>query len=172
MGVLQTWTRALRYPPHVHDLVAGGGLSAEGPWLPSRQDGLVHVTPRSVRFRAQFREYLHQTDLCSRVEAHVWNKAWVVHGAPVGSGEAAFRYLAPYIFRVALSHNRVLKLDEGQVTCQSKASATDQTRSATVPAQACMRRLLQHVLPARCITVRDDGFLSPGNRHVLTRVST
>jgi hypothetical protein len=172
VGVLHTWTRDLRYHPHVHDIVAGGGLSAEGTWLPSRQDFLVHVTPLSVLFRAQFRDDLHKTALCSRVDAHVWNKDWVVHCEPVGSGEEAFRYLAPYLFRVAISNNRVLKLEDGQVTFQDKESATDQTRSATVPAQEFIRRFLQHVLPARCINVRYDGFLSPGHRHVLTRVST
>ena len=49
-----------------------------------------------------------------------------MHCEPVGSGEAAFRYLAPYIFRVAISNNRVLKLEDGQVTFQYKESATDQ----------------------------------------------
>jgi len=171
VGVLHTWPRDLRYHPHVHYIVAGGGLSAEGAWLPARQDFLVHVTPLSVLFRAKFRAYLQQTDLFPLVDAHVWHKDWVVHCKPVGSGEAAFRYLAPYIFRVALSNNRVLTLDDGQVTFQYKDSATQQTRSATVPAQEFIRRFLQHVLPDRFIKVRYYGFLSPGNRHVLTRVS-
>jgi hypothetical protein len=172
VGVLHTWTRDLRYHPHVHYIVAGGGLSAEGTWLPARQDFLVHVTPLSILFRAKFRDYLQKTDLFPLVDAHVWHKDWVVYCEPVGSGEEAFRYLAPYIFRVAISNNRVLKLEDGQVTFQYKESATDQTRSATVPAQEFIRRFLQHVLPDRFIKVRYYGFLSPGNRHVLTTVST
>ena len=35
---------------------------------------------------------------------------------PVGSVEAAFRDLAPYIFRVAISNNRSVKLEDGHVT--------------------------------------------------------
>jgi hypothetical protein len=73
---------------------------------------------------------------------------------------------------VAISHNRVLTLEDGHVTFQYKDSATKQTRSVTVPAQEFIRRFLQHVLPDRFIKVRYYGFLSPGNRHVLTRVST
>ena len=63
VGVLHTWTRDLRYHPHVHYIVAGGGLADEGRWLPSRQDFLVHVKPLSVLFRAKFRDQLHKTPL-------------------------------------------------------------------------------------------------------------
>ncbi len=170
VGVLQTWTRDRRYHPHVPYLVAGGGLSAEGTWRPARQDFLVHVTPLAGLFRAQCRDDRHKTDLFPLVAAPVWHKAGVVHGEPVGSGEEACRSLAPSSLRVALSHTRVLTLEAGHVTLQSKASATDQTRSAPVPAHECMRRFLPHVLPERCINVRSDGVLSPGNRPVRTTV--
>jgi hypothetical protein len=43
-------------------------------------------------------------------------------------------------------------------------------KSSTVPAEEFIRRFLQHVLPDRFIKVRYYGFLSPGNRHLLTRV--
>ena len=170
VGVLHTWTRDLRYHPHVHDIVAGGGLSAEGAWRPSRQDFLIHVKPLSVIFRAKFRAQLQKTDLFPLVDAHVWNKDWVVHCEPVGRGEEAFRYLAPYIFRVAISNHRILKLEDGQVTFQYKESATDQVKICTVTAEEFIRRFLQHVLPERFIKVRYYGFLSPGNRHLLTRI--
>jgi hypothetical protein len=91
VGVLHRWTRDLCYHPHVHSIVAGGRLSAEGTWLSSRQDCLVHVTPLGVIFRAKFRAPLHKTDLFPRVDESVWHKAWVVHGEPVGTGQAAFR---------------------------------------------------------------------------------
>jgi Putative transposase/Transposase zinc-binding domain len=171
VGVLHTWTRELRSPPHVHDIVAGGGLSAEDSWQPSRPDVLVHVTPLSMLFRAKFRDHLHKTVLFPLVEAHVWHKDWGVPGKPVGSGAEAFRSLAPSSFRVAIRNQHILKLEDGHVTFHYKDSATHQTPSTTVPAQAFMRRFLQHVLPNRCINVRYDGFLSPGNRPLLTKVS-
>jgi Putative transposase len=171
VGVLHTWTRELHYHPHVHYIVAGGGLSPEGTWLPSRQDFLVHVKPLSVLFRAKFREQRQKTELFPLGDERAWSKDWVVHCEPLGSGEEAFRYLAPDIFRVALSNNRIITREDGKVTFQYKASATDQTKSSTVTAEEFIRRVLQHVLPDRFIKVRYDGFLSPGNRHLLATVS-
>jgi Putative transposase/Transposase zinc-binding domain len=167
VGLLHTWTRQLLYHPHVHYIVTGGGLSAQGRWLSSRKDFLVHVKPLSRIFRAKFRDALKQTELFAQVEARVWRKDWVVHSEPVGSGEPAFKYLAPYIFRVALSNNRLLKLEHGNVTFAYKESATDQLKSCKVTAEEFIRRFLQHVLPPRFIKVRYYGLLSPSNRHLL-----
>ena len=72
-----------------------------------------------------------------------------MHSEPVGSGEAAFKYLAPYVFRVAISNSRIVKLEAGRVTFKYKDSATDQVRFCTVSAEEFMRRFLQHVLPVR-----------------------
>jgi hypothetical protein len=168
-GVLHPWTRALRYHPPVHYSVPGGGLSAAGPWLPARQEFLVHLKPRSVLFRAKVRAQRQETDLFPRVNEPVGNNDWVVHGAPVGGGAAAFRYLAPYILRVALSHNRSLGLEEGKVTFPYKESAPAQSAFSTVSAEVFIRRFLQHVLPARFVKVRYYGVLSPGHRHLLNR---
>ena len=55
LAVLHTWTRALRYHPHVHLLVSAGGLSADRTqWLfPKNPAFLVPVRALSVLFRAQ-----------------------------------------------------------------------------------------------------------------------
>lgn len=169
VGVLHTWTRALVYHPHVHYIVAGGGLSEKGEWKRSREDFLVPVPALSVIFRAKLRDLLKKTELFDQVDPRVWEKEWVVHSEPVGSGEAAFKYLAPYVFRVAISNSRILKLEDGRVTFKYKDSATDQVRFCTVSAEEFMRRFLQHVLPERFVKVRYYGLLSPGNRRLLKR---
>jgi hypothetical protein len=167
VGVLHTWTRALIYHPHVHYIVTGGGLSERGEWKRSREDFLVPVRALSVIFRAKFRDLLKKTELFDQVDARVWKKEWVVHSEAVGSGEAAFKYLAPYVFRVAISNSRILKLEDGEVTFKYKDSATDQVRFCTVSAEEFMRRFLQHVLPERFVKVRYYGLLSPGKRRLL-----
>lgn len=170
VGVLHTWTRALIYHPHVHYIVTGGGLSEKGEWKRSRDDFLIPVRALSEIFRAKFRDLLKKTELFDQVDARVWKKEWVVHSEPVGSGEAAFKYLAPYVFRVAISNSRILKLEDGRVTFKYKESGTDQIKYATVSAEEFMRRFLQHVLPERMVKVRYYGLLSSVNRHLLKRV--
>src|SRR5215475_1487880 len=101
------------------------------------------------------------------LDQKVWRKDWVVHSQPVGTGSAAFKYLAPYIFRVAISNRRILALEDGQVTFSYKDSATDQTRFSTIPAEEFIRRFLQHVLPKGFVKVRYYGLLSAANRHLL-----
>jgi hypothetical protein len=167
VGVLHTWTRQLLYHPHVHYIVTGGGLTDDGHWRSSRPDFLVPVKALSRIFRAKFRDELKKTALFAQVEPRVWRKDWVVHSAPVGSGERAFQYLAPYIFRVALSNNRLRKLENGNVTFAYKESATDQVKRCTVTAAEFIRRFLQHVLPPRFIKVRYYGLLSPAQRQLL-----
>jgi ribosomal protein L37AE/L43A len=169
VGVLHTWTRQLLYHPHVHYLVTGGGLTADGRWRSARPDFLVPVKALSPIFRAKFRDQLKKTQLFAQVEPRVWRKDWVVHCEPVGSGAQAFQYLAPYIFRVAISNNRIRKLERGNVTFSYKESATDQLRHCTLSAQEFIRRFLQHVLPPRFIKVRYYGLLSPAQRQLLQK---
>jgi ribosomal protein L37AE/L43A len=169
VGVLHTWTRQLLYHPHVHYIVTGGGLTADGRWRSSRPAFLVPVKALSPIFRAKFRDELKKTQLFAQVEPRVWRKDWVVHCEAVGSGAQAFQYLAPYIFRVAISNNRLRKLENGNVSFAYKESATDQLRHCTLSAQEFIRRFLQHVLPPRFIKVRYYGLLSPAQRELLQK---
>jgi hypothetical protein len=169
VGVLHTWTRQLLYHPHVHYIVTGGGLTADGRWRSSRPDFLVHEKPLAIIFRAKLRDALKKAGLFASVDRRVWKKRWVVDCEPVGTGEAAFKYVAPYIFRVAISNHRLLKLEHGHVTFAYKESATDQVKHCTVSSEEFIRRFLQHVLPPRFIKVRYFGLLSPSNRHLLQK---
>jgi hypothetical protein len=170
VGVLHTWTRQLLYHPHVHYIVTGGGLTAAGGWRPSPAHFLLPEKPLALIFRAKLRDELKIAGLLPQVDRRVWKKDWVVDCEPVGSGSTAFKYLASYIFRVALSNNRLRKFDQaGNVTFQYKDSVTDQIKSCTLPTQEFIRRFLQHVLPERFVKVRYYGLLAPRHRHLLVQ---
>jgi hypothetical protein len=164
VGVLHTWTRQLLYHPHIHYIVPGGGLSPAGNWRSSPADFLLPEKPLALIFRAKLRQGLKQAGLCSQVDHRVWKKDWVVDCEPVGNGRAAFKYLAPYVFRVALSNQRLLKLQDGLITFKYKHSASKEIRCCTVAAAEFIRRFLQHVLPPGFVKVRYFGLLSPANR--------
>lgn len=168
VGILQTWTRDLRFHPHVHFLVPGGGLCDDGKqWFASRKNFLVRVEPLGKLFRGKFRNALKKTPLFAKVHAAVWNKAWVVDSRPVGTGEAALKYLAPYVFRVAISNNRILKVENDQVTFRYREGDSGKWRTAKLSAEEFIRRFLQHVLPKGFVKIRYFGLLAPGNRQRL-----
>jgi hypothetical protein len=168
VGVLQTWGRDMGYHPHVHFLVPGGGLSADGhSWLASRPTFLVHVRPLAKLFRAKFRAALLKTNLFNQVPAEVWGTGWVVHSQAVGDGQAALKYLAPYIFQVAISNRRIVKVGEGKVAFRYTPSGSKKSKLCTLPAEEFIRRFLQHVLPKGWVKVRYYGLFSPGQRHRL-----
>jgi len=171
IGVLQTWTRDLNYHPQVHYLVPGGGLAEDGEsWQHSRKSFFLPVKPLSILYRAKFRDALRGTDLFEDVPAEVWTQDWVVHCQTVGSGVAALRYLAPYIFRVALSNRRIRRFTDGKVTFSYKDSNSGETRSCTLGAEEFIRRFLQHVLPKGFVKVRYYGIFSPGKRCLLAAI--
>ncbi len=168
MGGLHTWQRDMGYHPHVHFIVPGGGLSPDrSKWLPSDTEFFVPVEALSPIFRAKFRDALKKTALFDAVAPKVWQKNWVVHCKPVGDGNSALKYLAPYIYRVAITNNRIEKLEDGQVSFRFKNSDTDQWQTATMPAFDFIHRFLQHVLPKGFVKIRYYGFLSPIKRNLL-----
>ena len=168
VGVLHTWGRQLNYHPHVHYLVPAGGLSADGEeWLSTQHNFLVPVKALSILFRAKFRDALKETDLFEQVPTQIWQKDWVVHCKQVGKGEGALKYLAPYIFRVAISNRRILKVADGKVTFRYRESDTGKWRTCTLVAEEFLRRFLQHVLPKGFVKVRYYGFFSPSLRYWL-----
>jgi hypothetical protein len=161
----------LRYHPHVHYLVPGGGLADDGrTWVRAKADFLVHIKPLAALFRAKLRAALRQSALWAEIPATVWQQPWVVDCRSVGSGRAALRYLAPYIFRVALSNNRIVRLADDQVTFRYTVGESGRTAYCTLPVQEFLRRFLQHILPKGFVKVRYYGLFRTGMRRSLSRL--
>jgi hypothetical protein len=168
LGILQTWTRDLRYHPHVHFLVPALALSAEGKrWLVGKRDFLVPAKPLGQLFRAKFRAGLSKTPWAREVNGRAWKQSWVVDCRPVGSGATALKYLAPYIFRIALSNNRIERVANDAVTFRYTDSKSGQKKRTTLPVEAFISRFLAHVLPKGFVKVRYYGLLCPGKRQLL-----
>lgn len=171
VGVLHTWGRTLEYHPHVHYVVPGGGPSDDGSrWLPSRADFFVPVRALSKIFRAKFRDSLQRAGLLSQIDPSVWRQDWVVHSQAAGDGRASLKYLAPYVFRVAISDRRIVSCDRGTVTFSYRKSGSRRWRKMTVDAMDFIRRFLQHVLPTGFQKVRHYGFASPNSKQPIESV--
>ena len=165
IGVLHTWTRNLFYHPHVHYLVPGGGVGNDGQsWLPAHKNFFLPVKALSKLFRAAFQRTLRKTALYTQIPPKVWRREWVVHCKPVGNGQAALKYLAPYIHRVALSNRRLVSihhhgsLETSQVTFQYRPTDTGQLKACSLSVEHFIQRFLQHILPRGFVKVRYFGF--------------
>jgi hypothetical protein len=170
-GVLHTWGRTLEYHPHVHYVAPGGGPSPDGSrWLPSRKDFFLPVRALSKIYRAIFREAIERSGLAEHVDPAVWRKDWVVHSQAVGDGRASLRYLASYVFRVAIGDHRIRSIDDGHVTFTCRKTGSRRSRPVTLKANEFLRRFLQHVLPRGFQKVRYYGFAGPNARLSLEAV--
>lgn len=161
-GVLQTWTRDLRYHPHIHYLVPAGALTDKG-WVRLKNPAiLVPARPLAVRMRNRFRAALKAADfkLYLTVPAAAWKKPWNADARPAGRGDTALGYLARYVQKTALDAARLVRVDDAGVTLLMTDRDSGRKRALTLSGEAFLRRFLQHVLPRGFVRVRHFGYLS------------
>ncbi|MDH3673718.1 MAG: IS91 family transposase [Gammaproteobacteria bacterium] len=172
LAVLHTWTQQLVYHPHVHCLVTGGGVSDDGQsWYPARRNYLVATKALAKLVRSKLKAALEKRRPDLVVPPAVWSKPWVVHCTTWGDGaEAVLRYLARYVFRVAITNNRIVGLDDSGVTIRHKHRASGQWRNTRLSGQEFIRRFLQHVLPKGLHKVRYYGLWHHSRRDHAARV--
>ena len=174
IGILHTWSRTLVYHPHIHYIVTGGGYSKDNDkWNKSRSNFLLPVKAISKIFKAKFRDELKKQNpiLFNTITNQIWKTDWVVNSIPVGKGDKALKYLAQYVFRIAISNSRILKLENGKVTFKYKDSKTKQWKIMSLKAEEFIRRFLQHVLPTGFVKARYFGLFASSNRKLLLRVN-
>jgi len=169
MGILQTWTKLLAYHPHLHFVIPGGGIRNDR-WKYSKPDFFIHGKPLGIIIRGKFRDALKKAGLYDLVPRQAWKQEWVCDVKAVGNGEAVFKYLAPYVYRVAISDRNILKIKDGRVTFRYKDRKEKTLETRTLNAFEFLRRYLQHVLPKGFVKVRYFGFLATKKRKDLDRV--
>jgi len=156
-GVLHTWGRQMPYHPHIHYIVPGGALSrTDGKWHCSRIDFLLPV-------KAKFRDIMKKNGLYPQISSDVWNQKWVVNCQSIGAGEQSIKYLAPYVFKVAISNSRIVKIEDQRVFFKYRKNKSNRWRTMSLDVMEFIRRFLQHVLPTGFMKVRYYGFLHPGS---------
>jgi hypothetical protein len=159
-GILHTWGRQLQYHPHIHYIVPGGGLSADRTtWLPSRANFFVPVKALSPIYRALFKEDMRQAGLLEQIDPQVWTIPWNVHSQAHPHAHSALKYLAPYVFKVAISNSRIVSLKDRTVTFTYRKPGSARPRTTSLDAIEFIHRFLQHVLPDGLMKVRHFGFL-------------
>ncbi len=187
-AALHTWSRTLGFHVHLHCIVTGGGLSPDGAkWIASRKDFFLPVRVLSKVFRGKFLDYLarayNKEELTfagssasladpnefRRLKDRLYRKNWHVYvKPPIAGASAAFKYLARYTHRVAISDSRIVRIEgsgnAGRVTFTYRDPRDgDRTKVMTLDAHEFIRRFLLHVLPLRYTRIRHYGLLAPSN---------
>ena len=186
-AVLHTWGQQLNFHPHLHCIVTGGALRADGQrWRePKQRKFLFPVRAVAALFRGKFlhglKRLLDAPELLRRPAAwprseparrqwlsHLYAQRWVVYAKrPFGGPEQVLGYLAHYTHRVAISNRRLVALDREQQTVTFRYRDyrhAAKVKTLTLSAVEFVRRFSWHILPAGLVRIRHYGILANNRR--------
>ena len=179
IAVLHTWDQTLKDHFHLHCLVPAGALSLDqSRWIGARPNFLFSVTALSQVFRGKFLALLQQACEKGKIPAATnetkaaRKKNWVVYAKkPFGSPQTVLEYLGRYTHRVALSNDRILSVQNGQVTLSYRdRKEGGKKKTVSLEAHEFIRRFLLHVLPDGFMRIRHFGFLANrAKKHALAQ---
>jgi len=185
IGILHTWGQNLMDHPHIHCVVPGGGLSPDkARWVSCRKGFFIPVRVMSALFRGKFLDYLKNSfesgDLIfpggighlkdprtfEVFRVQFYHKKWIVYCKPsFDEAKGVLQYLGRYTHRIAISNNRILKVQDGNVSFRWRDYANgDKQKTMTLKADEFIRRFLLHVLPPRYVRIRHVGLLANRSR--------
>lgn len=189
ISVLHTWGQNLMNHTHIHCIVPAGGLASDSTkWVNSRNtkknNFFIHVKVLSDLYKKKFLAYLKDAYYNSKIkftgevehlrESHIFScfisklyeKYWNVYcKPPFKNAEHVLEYLGRYTHKVAISNNRLVKLQDNKVTFKWRDyKDNNKEKLMTINAEEFIRRFLMHVLPHRFVKIRHYGILSNKNR--------
>jgi hypothetical protein len=184
LAILHTWGQKLQHHPHIHCVIPGGWISPDGQrWIPCRNGFFLPVRVLSCLFKKKFLSHLNESFQHGKLSFHghlqplshthawkrflgsLWKRDWVIYTKPpFGGAKQVLKYLARYTHRVAISNQRLVSVEDGNVRFRWKDyKHGNRQRTCTLDAVQFLRRFLLHVLPKGFMRIRYYGFLA--NRH-------
>ena len=172
-AVLHTWGQTLTRHVHLHCLVPGGALAANGTWHPAKSIYLFPVRALSRYVRGGFVSGLRPAFTAGRLKriedpaqvaamlATLMATEWVVYSkACITHTETVVDYLGRYSHRIALSDRRLLAFEDGRVDLTYKDYRDGGKKVMHLQGEELLRRFLLHVLPKGFMRIRHFGFLA------------
>lgn len=173
-SVLHTWGQNLCFHPHIHCIVPAGGLTDLGQWKHSRKKFFLPVRVLSRKFRGKFLSMLkcELPQIDQRLLSQCYEKEWVVYCKPPFHNTACVvEYLGRYTHRVAISNNRIISMENGNVTFKWRDYRDgSRWKLMTLSANEFIRRFLMHILPQGFTKIRHYGFLSSRGKQKKLRI--
>lgn len=170
-AILHTWGRKMQFHPHVHIIIPAGGIDDQkSRWLQTGDDFFLPVKALSRIYRGRFKELIQCKASDNRSATDVWKQSWNVHCQAIGSAEHAIKYVARYVFRVAISDDRILDVTDSHVIIAYKKVGSKRKRRLRLTIFEFIRRFLLHILPSGFMKVRHYGFMSPNSAITIDEV--
>jgi len=187
-SVLHTWNQKLGLHPHVHCVVAAGGLSLDHTrWIRSRSHFFLPIHVLRCVFRGKFvaslrsafqHGQLYFSDNLSLLAQPKIFAAWlrplfrkdgvVYSKPPFGGPEYVLQYLGRYTHRVAISNHRLVSSADQKVTFRWRDSAdNNEQKLMTLSLDEFLSPFLLHLLPKGFVRIRNFGFLANRRRSTL-----
>jgi hypothetical protein len=178
ISVLHTWSQSLMRHTHLHLIVTGGVLTHDQQrWIQCPKNYLFPVKGLAKTFKAIYLKHLlkaHKNNeliipsddprYFDHLERELRFKKWIMYcKAPFSDATHVVRYIARYTHKVAISNQRILTIDNDQVTFSYRNGKKQDTM--TVSAVEFIRRFLQHVLPKGFTRIRYYGLLAGCQRN-------
>ena len=163
-GVLHTWNRDKTYHPHIHYIVPGGGITEDGfEWIPADEKLVVHTAPLAEMFRGKLVSVLERHGILKKYNIpkyKLYKCRIVVDCKNAGNGRNVLKYLSNYVFRVAVTNNNIVKLEDNKVTLRYIKNGDKHYTYSSINALKFIKLFLQHILPSGFMKIRHFGFMS------------
>lgn len=185
VSVLHTWGQKLDLHPHVHMLVAGGGLKNPAEFCRSRNDHFFCPEGKLAgAFRGLFLKGLKELRNNDRLVysgcaeplrnhytfedllTSLYHASWNVFVKETFNGNGnAITYLSRYAYRTAISNSRIVSVEAEGVTITYKDySDGGKEKTMLLDGEEFIRRFLLHVLPRGFSRIRYSGYLANSRR--------
>ena len=175
-AMLHTWSQTANYHPHIHMIVTGGGLNSLGEYIYCKDDfipveeisrvfsiKLLSLIKRSnsLSFYNQY-EHLNDKEKLNEFLEPLYETEWVCYAKePFKCVEETYEYLARYAFKVCMTNNRIVEIDDTHVTFKYRDPKDHaNTKLMHIKGEEFIRKFLQHVLPKNFAKVRYYGLLA------------
>jgi hypothetical protein len=179
-SILHTWGGKLEFHPHIHCVVPGVVIKADGSTVKTRDNFFLSKRRLQIVFRAVFLKLLRRAYTSGMLLLHGGGEAqsfvallhlcakvqWIVDARkPFAHPELVLKYLARYTHRVAIMNSRIKRYKDGVVTFLYRDKTNgNQQRSCSMELSEFVRRFLLHVLPRQFVRIRHYGFMACGKR--------
>lgn len=179
-SILHTWGQNIMYHPHVHLVVTGGGLTEVNTWKEKEEDFFIPVQVMSRVYRGKFLDYMKKEKIefygsnkdlenpatYNSLIQKMYDKEWIVYcKEPFKNAECVIQYLGRYTHRVAISNERILKIEGEKVTFKWRDyKDNNKMKEMTISIQEFIRRFLMHILPPHFMKIRYYGILGNKNK--------